>query len=203
MRMILEKWYLSLFVIPIILTYFTSYFELPFVLKNWEYSIITSLVIFSAILIYEIIILKKRIKSLEETPKKTDKKIIKELLKILDIDKFHEEIVEQDSWYGYHRESIHRILVFREKARLIGYKTFDSKINVLINNFLSTLDNFIQFSSKRVYGSGEWLIPLKDNPTIHPHEKIKKETYEMNKLTHKSFIELEKLLEYLKKKNYV
>lgn len=203
MRKVLEKWYLSIFIIPIILTYLTSYFELPFILKNWKYSIIASLTILSAILIYEIVVLTKRIQLLEETPKKTDKKIIKELLKILNIDKFHEDIVEQDAWNGYYAESIHRIIEFKEKAKLIGYKTSDKKVNSLIKNFVISLDEFAEYSSIRVYGSGDWLIPFKYNPDVHPREKIEKETTEMNKLTKKSFIELEKLMEYLKKKQYV
>lgn len=203
MRKILDKWYISVFITPIILTYLTSYFELPFILKNWEYSIIASLIILSAILIYEIVALTKRIQLLEKTPKKTDKKIIRELLKTLNVDKFHEDIVEQDAWNGYYGESITRIIEFKEKAKLIGYMTSNQEVNMLIKNFVVSLDEFTKYSSVRVYGSGDWLIPFKYNLEAHPHEKVKKETTEMNKLTKKSFIELEKLMEFLKKKQYV
>ncbi|MDC6387686.1 hypothetical protein PP182_03270 [Maribacter sp. PR1] len=110
MRKILDKWYLSVFIIPIILTYLTNYFELPIIFQNWKNSIITSLVILLGILVYEIITLTKRVKELEEKPKKSDKKIIKELLNTLNIDKFHEDIVRQDAWNGYQREDIYRIL---------------------------------------------------------------------------------------------
>ena len=76
-------------------------------------------------------------------------------------------------------------------------------MNSLINQFLNKLDDFTEYSSVRVSGRGDWLVPFKDNPDIHPREKIKKETDKMNELTNICFIELEKLMEYLKEKEYV
>lgn len=203
MRKILEKWYVSLFILPIVLTYLTNYFDLPIIFSNKEYSIIISLCIIIGILIYEIIVLNKRIKSFEEKPKKGDKKIINELLEILDIDKFHEEIVLQNAWYGYHRDDIHRIIEFQEKSKLIGYKTSNQTLNNLINNFVSALDEFTDYSSVRVYGKGDWLIPFKDNIDKDERKKIKQETDKMNDMTKKCFFELENLMKYLKEKNYL
>ena len=203
MRKILDKWYLSMFILPITLTYLTSYIQLPIIFKNWKHSIIASLIILVGILLYEISTLHKDLKLLNDNPKKADKKIICELLETLDIDKFHEDIVRQDAWYGYHREDIHRVIEFKTKATLIGYKTSNEKVNNLITNFLSKLDDFTNYTSKRVYGRGEWLIPFKDNPEIHPYEKIKKETEKMNELTKECFIELENLMFFLRKKEYV
>lgn len=203
MKKILDKWYLSVFIIPIILTYLTNYFELPIIFVNWEYSIIASLIILIGILLYELNTFKRELERLREKPKKSDKKIVRELLETLNIDKFHEDIVRQDAWYGYHREDIHRIIEFQEKAKLIGYKTSSEMLNKLINNFLSKLDDFTDYSSKRVYGSGDWLIPFKDNPDVHHREKIKNETEKMNELTKNCFIELDKLMEFLKNKEYV
>uniref|UniRef100_UPI004049BC15 hypothetical protein n=1 Tax=Gelidibacter sp. TaxID=2018083 RepID=UPI004049BC15 len=187
MKKILSKWYLSVFIIPIILTYLTNYVELPIIFANWEYSIIASMTILIGILLYEINTLKRELARLKEKPKKSDKKIVRELIETLNIDKFHEDIVRQDAWNGYHREDIHRIIEFQEKAKLIGYKTSSEKLNNLINNFLSKFDDFTDYSSKRVYGSGDWLIPFKDNPDVHTREKIKKETEKMNELTKKCF----------------
>lgn len=203
MKKILNKWYLSVFIIPIILTYLTYYIKLPIIFENWEYSIIASMTILIGILLYEINNLSKRLKGVNEKPKKADKKIVRKLLKTLNIDKFHDEIVRQDAWNGYYREDIHRIIEFREKAKLIGYKTSNEKVNSLINNFLKKLDEFTEYSSMRVYGRGDWLVPFKDNPDIHPREKIKKETEKMNKLSNESFVELENLMEYLRNKEYV
>lgn len=203
MSKILEKWYVSLFILPIVLSYLTDYINLPIIFSNKEYSIIISLSIIIGILIYEVVVLNKRIKSFEEKPKKVDKKIINELLEILDIDKFHEEIVLQNAWYGYHRDDIHRIIEFQEKSKLIGYKTSNQTVNNLINSFVSALDEFTDYSSVRVYGKGDWLIPFKDNIDKDEREKIKLETDKMNDLTKKSFIELENLMKYLKEKDYL
>lgn len=203
MRKILSKWYVSMFILPIFLTYLTNYINLPVIFENWEYSIITSLLILVGILIYELFTLNDELKDIKNTPKKGDKKIVRELLETLDLDKFHEEIVRQDAWNGYYNEDIYRITKFQEKAKLIGYKTSDKKLNNLINNFVSKLDNFTDYSSLRLYGRGDWLIPFKDNPDIHPREKIKKETDKMNKLSKECFIELEYLMEYLRRKEYV
>lgn len=203
MRKILDKWYLSMFIIPIILTYLTDYIKLPIIFANWEYSIIASMTILIGILLYELNTLSNILKIAREKPKKADKKIVRELLKTLNIDKFHEEIVRQDAWNGYYRDDIHRIIEFQEKAKLIGFKTSSEKVNNLINQFLAKLDDFTQYSSVRVSGQGDWLIPFKDNPDIHPHEKIKKETEEMNALTKKCFVELENLMKYLRDKEYI
>lgn len=203
MRKIFDKWYLSMFIIPIVLTYLTNYIKLPIIFENWEYSIITSFVILTGILLYEIRVLKKQLKTFQEKPKKSDKKIIRDLLDTLNIDKFHEDIVRQDAWNGYHREDIHRIIEFQEKAKLIGYKTSNKKVNELLNSFLIKLDEFTDYSSKRVSGRGDWLVPFKDNPKIHPREKIKKETEKMNELSQKCFEELEILMEFLKEKEYL
>ncbi len=203
MRKVSEKWYISLFILPIILSYLTDYIDLPIIFSNKEYSIIISLCIIIGILIYEVVVLNKKIKSFEEKPKKVDKKIINELLEILDIDKFHEEIVLQNAWYGYHRDDIHRIIEFQEKSKLIGYKTSNQAVNNLINSFVSALDEFTDYSSVRVYGKGDWLIPFKDNIDKDEREKIKLETDKMNDLTKKSFIELENLMKYLKEKDYL
>ena len=203
MRKILDKWYLSMLIIPIVLTYLTDYIKLPIIFANWEYSIIASMTILIGILLFELKTLSNRLKIVSEKPKKADKKIIRELLETLNIDKFQEEILRQDAWNGYYRDDIHRIIEFQEKAKLIGYKTSNEKVNNLINQFLAKLDDFTQYSSVRVSGQGDWLMPFKNNTDIHPHEKIKKETEEMNALTKKCFIELENLMKYLRDKDYI
>lgn len=203
MKKILDKWYLSMFIIPIVLTYLTNYIKLPIIFANWEYSIIASMTILIGILLYELSTLYNTLKIAREKPKKTDKKIVRELLETLNIDKFHEEIVRQDAWNGYYRENIHRIIEFQEKAKLIGYKTSSEKVNNLINQFLTKLDDFTEYSSVRVSAKGDWLMPFKDNLDIHSRKIIKKETEEMNALAKKCFVELETLMIYLKDREYV
>lgn len=203
MKNITERWYLSIFIIPILLTYLTDYIKLPIIFSKWEYSIIASMTILIGILLYELKTISNSLKIARDIPRKADKKIVRELLETLNIDKFHEGIVLQDAWYGYHRDDIYRILKFQEKANLIGYATSNEEVNNLIKQLLVKLDDFTQYSSVRVSGQGDWLIPFKDNPDIHPREKIMKETEEMNALTKKCFSELENLMIYLRDREYI
>ena len=203
MRKFTDRWYLSMLIVPIVLTYLTDYIKLPIIFEKWEYSIIASMTILIGILLYELKSMSHSLKIARDKPKKADKIIVRKLLEILDIDKFHEEIVLQDAWNGYYRDDIHRIIEFQEKAKLIGYKTSNEEVNNLISQFVVKLDDFTQYSSVRVSSQGGWLVPFKDNPEIHPHEKIKKETEEMNALTQKCFSELEGLMKYLRDKDYI
>lgn len=200
MKKIVEKWYLSIFIIPIILTYLTSYFSLPDIFKNWQYSIIVSLVLLVSILMYELRNLKKELNVF--VPKKSDKKIIQKLLKELDLDSFHEDIYEQNAWYGYKKEAISKSISFIYKARLLKNRVTDSKLQTLINNFTEKLNDFHEYSSLHLYGGDHYFIPNKDNLKEN-RILVVQETKEMNRLARESFIELEKLVEYAKNNSYL
>lgn len=200
MTRIVNKWYFSMIIIPIILTYLTSYFNLPKIFNNWKNSIITSLIILIAILIYELITLKKMLVEQSEKPKDNDKKIVKRLLDGLDLDTFHEDIYEQDAWYGYSKDAISCVMNFTMQSRLIKNKTSDKKLNILISNLTKKLNDFQEYSSIRLFGDRTSYVPNKENGT---REKIKLESLEMNRMTKESFFELEKLTDYLKKKEYI
>jgi hypothetical protein len=195
-----RKWYLSIFIIPIVLTYLTSYFSLPDVFKNWQYSIIVSLVLLVSILMYELRNLKKQLNAF--VPQKSDKKIIQKLLKELDLDSFHEDIFEQNSWYGYKKEAIRKSISFTYKARLLKNRVTDSKLQTFINNFTEKLNDFHEYSSVNLYGGDHYFIPNKDNLKEF-RSLVEQETKEMNRLAKESFIELEKLVEYTKNKLYL
>ncbi|MDQ6471913.1 hypothetical protein RB619_14755 [Flavobacterium sp. LHD-80] len=200
MKKILDKWYLSIFIIPIILNYLTSYFSLPDIFKNWQYSIIISLVLLVFILLYELKNLKKQLNVF--VPKKSDKKIIQKLLRELDLDSFHEDIYEQNSWYGYKKDAISKSISFIYKARLIKNRVTDIKLQVLINNFTDKLNEFHEYSSIHLYGGDNYFIPNKDNLSEN-RSLVEQETKEMNRLAKESFFELEKLVEYLKNIEYL
>ncbi|MGE6352920.1 hypothetical protein ACQKCJ_03470 [Flavobacterium sp. NPDC079362] len=200
MKRILEKWYLSIFVIPIVLTYLTSYFSLPDIFKNWQYSIIVSLVLLVSILLYELRNLKNELNVF--VPKKSDKKIIQKLLKELDLDSFHEDIYEQNSWYGYKKEAISKSISFIYKARLIKNRVTDNGLQVLISNFTEKLNKFHEYSSIHLYGGDNYFIPNKDNLSEN-RSIVEQETKEMNRLAKESFFELEKLMKYAKNNEYL
>ncbi|GEM_PF-1883367 len=54
MSRVLEKWYVSLIIIPILLTYLTNYFTIPLLTSDWKIAIIFSLSITVIILLLEI-----------------------------------------------------------------------------------------------------------------------------------------------------
>ncbi|WP_073481507.1 MULTISPECIES: hypothetical protein [unclassified Flavobacterium] len=200
MKKIFEKWYLSIFIIPIILTYLTSYFSLPDIFKNWQYSIIVSLLLLISILLYELRSLKKELNVF--VPKKSDKKIIQKLLKELDLDSFHDDIYEQNSWYGFKKEAISKSISFIYKARLIKNKVTDKKLQILINNFTDKLNEFHEYSSVNLYGRDNYLVPNKDNLNEN-RNLVQQETKEMNRLAKESFVKLETLVEYAKNNEYL
>jgi len=203
MNILLKKWYTTAFVFPLILTYLTSYIQLPDIVSNWEYSIILSLLILVIILVYEIVLLNKRIAGLELTPTANDRNIIKNLLQTLNLKMFQEDIVSQDSWNGYKSEAIHNLIEFKHESALLENQTSVEELNILIADFLKELNIFIKYSSNHVYGKGNWLVPFKDNPEINPREKVKEDTKTMNLMSKRAFEKLEKLMIYLRSNDYL
>ncbi|SEO20460.1 hypothetical protein SAMN05444671_0696 [Flavobacterium sp. CF108] len=178
----------------------TSYFSLPDIFKNWQYSIIVSLLLLISILLYELRSLKKELNVF--VPKKSDKKIIQKLLKELDLDSFHDDIYEQNSWYGFKKEAISKSISFIYKARLIKNKVTDKKLQILINNFTDKLNEFHEYSSVNLYGRDNYLVPNKDNLNEN-RNLVQQETKEMNRLAKESFVKLETLVEYAKNNEYL
>lgn len=201
MTKIINKWYVSMLFLPIILTYLTNYFDLPLIFSNWKNSIITALIIFILILFYELKILKNCLIEIKSKPKENDKKIVGYLIAILNLNTFQEDICEQNAWYGYTKKSISRIIKFTTESKLIKYKTSDKKLNILISNLTEKLDEFQNYSSLRLFGDREWYVPLKHN--LENKDKLEIEVTKMNKMTKLAFFELEKLLEYIKIKEYL
>tara|TARA_R110001632_G_scaffold1883_3_gene8430 strand:+ start:12289 stop:12897 length:609 start_codon:yes stop_codon:yes gene_type:complete len=202
MKKITDKWYVSLFIVPILLTYLTNFLTLPKILSIWEYSIISSLVIIILIFVYEIIKLKKRCNFLDSIPTEEDKKIIKKLLKSIDLEIFEDDVFNQNSWYGYKKEAINNIISFKFKSQLLKNKTRDKHLNSLIIDFNNKLLIFTEYSSTKLYGDSEsFYTPLKDSE----ERKIvaRRDCEKMNEMTSNCFKKLEILIEYLKSKKYI
>ncbi|WP_111309769.1 hypothetical protein [Confluentibacter sediminis] len=202
MKRIFEKWYIGLIVLPILINLITEYFNLSKLLQNWNFTIIGTLVIIIIILLYELNKAKKEVSSLKELPKKSDKEIIKELLKTLDINEFQSEIVEQSCWYGYRRSSINKLYEFCRKAELLKYKTADSTLNKHIGNLAISIHNFNDLASTILYGDNELTYdPDKKNPV--EYEKAKRIYPKVDELSEKAFGVLTEMMKYLKTKNYL
>ena len=187
---------------PILINLITEYFDSPTLLQNWDFTLIGTLTIIIIILSYELIKASKEILKLKELPKKSDKKIIKELLNTLDINEFQSEIVEQSCWYGYKRSSINKLYEFCRKTELLHYKTTDSTLNKYIGNLATSIHNFNDLASTILYGDNE-LTYDRDKKNPLEYEKAKKTYPKVDELSQKAFGILTEMMEYLKNKNYL
>lgn len=202
MKEILKRWYVGLIIVPTIINYLTSYVSLPDILEDWKTTIIISEFIFILILTYELYLAGKRKQIKTMTIKPNDKAIVKDLMDTLDVNLFQKEIHEVDSWYGYRRDAIRKVIEFSEKVNLISYKTTDEKLNELINDFNDSLETFTKFSAKELYGMDkDWYTPDKGSEV--GLKKIEEARPIMNQMATDSFEKLKTLMKYLKDKEYV
>lgn len=193
----LNKWYFSLVIIPILITYLTNFFSLPKLFEDWKLTIIFSLSILVIILLIEL----KIVNEILSQPDENDKKIIKKLLKKLNLKSFQEDICTVDSWNGYNQDSIHNITKYQYSARLIENKTLDKNLQKLIENFNDKLADFTAFTAHNVSGNNSgFLVPFKDS---NDRDRIKQNCDKMNSLSKIAFHELEILLAYLQSKKYL
>jgi hypothetical protein len=201
MEKLLSKWYFGLIILPILVNLLTNAVGFPDLFKEWSVTAIATLSFLVLVLINEIFILSNRLKNIEFAPKASDKKIVKNLLDVLDIDIFHEEIANQDSWYGYKQEAIRKSIDFSQSAGLVSNRTSDSKLNVLILGLKKSIDDFHSYSSKHLYNNGDFYSP--DKNTDYGVDRAKKAQPIMNEKAEDAFAKLTLLIDYLKRKNYL
>lgn len=202
MKKILDKWYFSLIIIPILINISTGIFDYPTLLENWNYTVIGTLIIAIIILVFELISATKELKRIKRTPKESDKKIIKDLIETLDVTRFQNDIVSQSCWYGFSRKSIKNVHDFIEKSELLIYKTNDSVLNEYINRIKLTLIDFSDLASSVLYADNDkFYTPDKNHPV--EREKLEEISPKVDKLSDKAFQVLEETLGYLKRNNYL
>lgn len=201
MDKLFNKWYFGLIAIPILINLLTNSIGLPYLFKEWTITLIATLLFLVIILLTEIILVSNKIKLIQFNPKESDKRIIKSLLKTLDIDSFHEDIKNQDSWYGYKKKVIHKTIEFAQNVGLISNRTSDFKLNILLLNLKNAIDDFNSYSATQLYGDGDYFSPAKDSELNV--ERAKKAQPIMNEKADIAFTKLTELLDYLKLKNYL
>ncbi len=201
MDKILSKWYFGLITLPILINLLTNTFGLPDLFKEWTITLIATLTFLTIILTTELIRLSRKIREIEFKPKESDKRIVIKLLTTLDVDTFHEEIKNQDSWYGYQKEAIRKIINFAQDAGLVSNKTSDLQLNTLLLDLKNAIDDFNSYSSLQLYGNGDFYSPAKD--TDFNIEKANKAQPIMNAKANFAFTKLTLLLDYLKHRNYL
>ncbi|WP_437920018.1 hypothetical protein [Sphingobacterium sp. LRF_L2] len=200
MSKILSKWYVSLVIAPVLITYLTNHFSLPLLLSDWKLSIIFSLIIIIIILAIELKIQRDDNKS-NEIIKKSDTETIFRLLGFLNLKMVQEEVLCNDSWNGYPHEAIWSIIAYQHESRLLENKLIDRNLEVLFGNFNDKLKAFTDFSSVHMHGSPhpDFLIPFKD-PEYR--DKGWEDSKKIDKLAQDVYEELEILIGYLKRKGY-
>lgn len=188
MNKVVKKWYISLVLIPSIVNLFTNNIKL-FDLKN---TVIFTLLFVVGILIYEILLLKKKLKQ----PKESDKKKINILLKKLGVNTFQRDIYEQDSWNGYSKSAIHNILDFLENATLLRFRTSDKMLNKYIREFVVELEAFSIYTSFHIYdGNDFYFMPTSNKDEFSKNRE--EETKEMNRLSTIAFKKFTILMDFL------
>lgn len=198
MERILNRWYVGLVILPILINYLTTYLTLPKIFEDWRITIIGMQSILILIFAYELMLRFKK-----DEPLESDKEVIKRLLASLDIDEFQTDIYEQNSWYGYKKEAIRKIFDFTEKSGLLTNRTSDKKLNKLVDDLKNSLDKFTEYSSKQLFDLHlpDWYLPDKASDSGIKRAKIAEPI--MNKMTTDSYNKLLRLITYLKKNKYM
>jgi hypothetical protein len=202
MEKIFGKWYFGLVIIPIIINLLTGYFSLPDLLNNWSFTIIITLIITCFILVFEIYELKKENTSLKLKPKKSDKKIVKELLETLDIISFQDKICEQSCWYGYEKSAIHSANDFCIKVSLLKYQTSDEKLNTMLLELKQNIDLFNSLASPILFSDDQYYYSP-DKNTDYNIQRTKEIYPLVDEKSKEALKKLNELLMFLKKRNYL
>lgn len=195
-----KRWYWGLIIVPFFKNIFTLDFSLLSLLANWELKLNVILLIIISILVFELYLAFKKIKLLISKPKESDKKIINKLINDLDFNLIYQEIVIQNSWYGYKIEAIRQLINFSNEVELPTNNTSDKNLNKLMIKLKKTIDEFNSYSSKVLFREIDSYVPLKNSPeNIAKTEQTSKI---MNKLTDDINKEMNNLKDYLKSNNY-
>ena len=142
-----------------------------------------------------------KIKELELLPDNRDIRISNELLSVLGISDFEENIYKQDSWYGYSQGSIKKSIRFCELAFAEQNQTSDDNLNGLIRELAISLSEFHAYSSKKLFNEGLWYKLAKENE--HNLKVSKAAAPIMNKMTSKGYKNLQNLCNYMRKRKYM
>lgn len=200
MKALLRKWYFSLVILPLVINYVSSAITSEVVIKDWKVTVIMVACILITILVLELMALRSNYKLLLSIPRNEDKRIVNDLLGIFDLDKFHEEIVSQNAWYGYKKEAIWRVLSFLESAQLPTNKPSDSKLNRKLSSLRSKLSDFNNYSASKLFSTGKFFAP--DKNTEFGAKQASEATPILNKMAEDAYEALNDLMEYLRQKRF-
>ncbi len=201
MRKILNRWYISLILLPILVNFISSSFKIADFVEDKKNTIIFTLLICFLILLYEYFLQKRRIANLTFKPRKNDKRIINGLLSKIDLNKIQVEIFEESCWYGYKKEIIHNLIEFSQEIGLIENETSDKKLNDKFRSLKNNIDAFNSAASSILYPDSEFFYtPCKS--TQAQYDRTKSKYPEVDRLSKEMFEKIKEIREYLILKNY-
>lgn len=198
MKKIIKKWYFSIFIIPIVLTYLTSYFDLPWLIKNWIISAGISIAILFLTFVYEIFSLNRELS--QKAPKYIDIIIMTKLIRLLDIKSFEEHFVKGDSWYGYPKYSIRTLSEFSTESKILVNKTSDNELNKIIAKLNESIDSLLELTGRHMFLSNDgYMFDTEIDKNRKNAEVI---APQINKKVDLIFKQMNTLRGYLLKRNY-
>lgn len=196
-----RKWHLYLTALPFIVYIFILGFGVPF----QAFDLYVCFVIALAIRLISILFQKPQQPVLITTsnfkPNKQDKKNINELLRILNVEMFEDEIRDKNAWYGYKARAILNTIYFEEAVNDSDLKICDKVLNGLLIDLKDALSDFNDYSAKQLYQVGRRFI-LSPDLDLSKDEAAIAVTV-MNKKTEFAFKKLTALLKYLEENNYM
>jgi hypothetical protein len=201
MKKILEKWYVSLVILPLLINIISSLINPSAILSNWQITLTITLFIIILILTYELVKLKKENIQLNSIPNAGDVKIIKKLLNTLNVTMFEQEIKKQYCWYGYPKEAFRNVSAFIDQSSLLENKTSNKQLSSMITNVRKDLIKFRHEATKVLFSNGDFYEIDKHNP--HNRKKSEEICPIVDDLSDDAFETIGKLLDFLKSKNYL
>ncbi len=153
------------------------------------------------ILSYELFHINNKLELLKQQPKDSDKNKIQELLSILDVEKFEENICNQYSWYGYEKETFRNVSNFLDHSEKLKYKISNNKLNSILEDFRSDLLEFRNYAGKTLYLEIDCFKPDKNRDNNEESERQKCELIDQK--ADKAYTKLKNLLRYLNEYNYI
>lgn len=95
--------------------------------------------------------------------KNYNKIILEEIFSFLNLDDFNKHIYSKNSWYGYRKESIYRLIEFKDVADEKKDLLLDDEIKSSIDKMVDDITDFLNFSSSKMFREGEEYVFLKRN----------------------------------------
>jgi|TARA_B110000261_G_C13062213_1_gene348669 hypothetical protein len=208
---ITSRWYYVLILTPLLTDLVTNTFKTDKL--DIKTKIIIGLVVIIIVLVFELLkALKKAKSTVQPIPipipiTSRDKRIINELLKMLDIQDFEEYILNKNAWYGYNRTAMDGIFDFTHEAQKITNQLTDQLLVQKVNIFTQKLIIFTSFTGEHLGNDdimNKYTLPKND---IGVHHELRQELMEvsdkMNTLAQETKPEFIALMNYLANKQYI